>query len=121
MATLTTTLTLSSDADDVLTDALSVSVNDSLTVANPVEFSKKSIATGSAQAVIASNSSFSYVYFKVVSSTNTAAFLQVKFGGNHILKLRVGEFAFMPIYNSLAVTAEAYTAACVLEYGAFSI
>ena len=121
MATLTTTLTLSSDADDILTDALSVSVNDSLTVTNPVEFSKKSIATGSAQSVIASNSAFSYVYLKVVSSTNSAAWVQVVLGGDAKLKMRVGEFAFFPLYSSQAITAEAQTAACVMEYGAFSV
>jgi len=119
MAIITPTITLTST--NTLTDPLSVTTTGDLTVTNPAEFSRKVIATGSAQAVIASNSAFSYVYFKLVSSTNSASFVQVKFGGNHILKLRVGEFAFMPIYNSLAVTAEAYTAACVLEYGSFSI
>jgi len=119
MATLTTTLTMSST--DALTDALSVTTTQDLTITNPAEFSRKPIATGSAQSVIASNSAFSYVYFKVISGANSTDFVQVKFGGNHILKLRVGEFSFMPIYNSLAVTAEAYGGACVLEYGAWSV
>ena len=119
MATLKTTLTLNSN--DAMSDVLSISVNHSLTTTNPTELSRKSIATGSAQDVVASNSAFSYVYLKVISSTNDASFVQVKFGGNHILKLRVGEFAYMPIYNSLAIAAEAYTAACVLEYGYWSI
>jgi len=119
MATLKVGLTLSSN--DAMTDVLGVTVNDSLATTNPTELSRKSIATGSAQDVVASNSAFSYVYLKVISSENNASFVQVKFGGNHILKLRVGEFAYMPIYNSLAIAAEAYTAACVLEYGYWSI
>ena len=94
MATLKTTLTLNSN--DAMSDVLSISVNDSLTTTNPTELSRKSIATGSAQAVIASNSAFSYVYLKVISSTNNAAWLQVLLGRDAKLKIRVGEFAFLP-------------------------
>ena len=119
MATLKTTLTLSSN--DAMSDVLSISVSDTLTVTNPIELSRKSIATGSAQAVIASNSAFSYVYLKVISSTNDAAWLQVLLGGDAKLKIRVGEFAFFPLYSSQAITAEAQTAACVVEYGYWSI
>jgi hypothetical protein len=119
MATLTTTLTLASP--DVSSDPLNLTVTDSLAVTNPVELARKSIATGSAQSVIASNSAFSYVYIKVVSSTNDAAWLQVLLGGHAKLKMRVGEFTFLPLYSSQAITAEAQTAACVVEYGYWSI
>jgi hypothetical protein len=119
MATLKVGLTLSSN--DAMTDVLSVTVNDSLATTNPTELSRKSIATGSAQSVIASNSAFSYVYIKVISSSNAAAWLQVKLGGDAKLKMRVGEFAFLPLYNAQAITAEAQTAACVVEYGYWSI
>jgi hypothetical protein len=119
MATLTTKLTLSSN--DTLSDPLNLTCSDSLSVTNPTELSRKSIATGSAQDVIASNSAFSYVYLKVISSTNDAAWLQVKLGGDAKFKIRVGEFAFFPLYNSQAITAEAQTAACVVEYGYWSI
>jgi len=119
MATLKVGLTLTSN--DALSDVLGVTVNDTLTVTNPTELSRKSIATGSAQSVIASNSAFSYVYLKVISSTNSAAWLQVLLGGDAKLKMRVGEFAFLPLYNAQAITAEAQTAACVVEYGYWSI
>ena len=115
MATLTTKLTLTST--NALSDATNVSVTDILTIANPTELSRKSIATGSAQSVIASNSSFSYVYLKNISSSNAAAWLQVKLGGDAKLKMRVGEFAWLPLYSSQAITMEAQTAACVVEYG----
>ena len=115
MATVTTKLTLTSS--DAMSDALNVSVTDVLTTANPTEFSRKSIATGSAQAVIASNSAFSYVYLKNISSSNAAAWVQVLLGGDAKLKMKVGEIAFFPLYSGQAVTAESQTAACVLEYG----
>ena len=119
MATITPTLTLTST--DTLTDALSVTTTTDLTVTNPSEFSRKVVATGSAQTVIASNSSFSYVYLKVVSGANTTDWAQVLLGGHSKIKIRVGEFAFFPLYNAQAITAEAYGGACVLEYGAWTI
>ena len=119
MATLKTTLVLSSN--DAMSDVLSISVNDTLAVTNPTELSRKSIATGSAQAVIASNAAFSYVYLKVISGANSTDWLQVLLGGHAKLKMRVGEFAFLPLYNAQAITAEAQTAACVVEYGYWSI
>ena len=118
MTTLTTKITLSST--DALTDTLSVTTEDSLSIGNPTEFSRKIIATGSAQSVIASNSSFSYVYLKVVSSDNAAAWVQVLLGGHAKFKMKIGEFAFFPLYSSQAITAEAQTAACTVEYGAWT-
>ena len=115
MATLTTKLTLTSS--NALSDATNVSVTDILTTTNPTELSRKSIATGSAQSVIASNSSFSYVYLKNISSSNAAAWLQVKLGGDAKIRLDVGEFAIFPLYSSQAITMEAQTAACIVEYG----
>lgn len=119
MATLKVGLTLNSN--DALSDVLSVTVNDTLTVTNPTELSRKSIATGSAQSVIASNSAFSYVYLKVISGANATDWLQVLLGGDAKLKIRVGEFAFLPLYNAQAITAEAQGGACVVEYGYWSI
>tara|TARA_R100001015_G_C4625702_1_gene184346 strand:+ start:614 stop:973 length:360 start_codon:yes stop_codon:yes gene_type:complete len=119
MATLKVGLTLNSN--DALSDVLSVAVNDTLTVTNPTELSRKSIATGSAQALIASNSAFSYVYIKVISGVNATDFLQVKLGGDALLKVRVGEFAFFPLYSGIAIDAESYGGACVVEYGYWSI
>ena len=115
MATLTTKLTLSSST--TMSDSLNITATDSLDVGNPTELSRKSIATGSAQAVIASNSSFSYVYLQNISSSNAAAWVQVLLGGHAKMRLDVGEFAIFPLYSSQAITMEAQTAACVVEYG----
>jgi hypothetical protein len=119
MANLTAGLTLNST--NSFTDSTNVSISSSLAVTNPAELSRKSIATGSAQAVIASNSAFSYVYLKVISGANATDWLQVKLGGDAKLKMRVGEFAFLPLYNAQAITAEAQGGACVVEYGYWSI
>ena len=120
MATLTPTLTLTSS--DTTGDSLALSATDALTVANPaVNVARTSIATGSAQTLIPTNSAFSYIYIKVESSANAAAWVQLKLGGSAVSKLLIGEFMFLPIYSSLAVEAEAQTAACVVEYGYWSV
>jgi hypothetical protein len=116
MATLTAKLTLTSS--NATSDALNISVSDTLTVGEPtIGLSRKSIATGSAQDVLASNGAFNYVYIKNASSSNAAAWLQVKLGGDAKMRLDVGEFAIFPLYSSQAITMEAQTAACVVEYG----
>tara|TARA_R100001440_G_scaffold55935_1_gene75789 strand:+ start:623 stop:988 length:366 start_codon:yes stop_codon:yes gene_type:complete len=119
MATLTPSLTLTST--DYGSDSLSFTVTDNLSVTPPTTgVSRQSIATGSAQDVLASNSAFSYIFIRNASSSNAAAFLQIKLGGNAVIRLDVEEFAFIPIYSGLTVQAEAYTAACVLEFARFS-
>lgn len=117
MASITPTFSLTST--DVASDALSITTTDLLSVTGSTNISRKSIATGSAQSVLASNSSFTYVYFRVVSSSNSASWVQVLLGGDAKFKVRVGEFRFIPLYNSQAVTAEAQTAACVVEYAQY--
>ena len=119
MATLTAKLTLTSG--NATSDSLNLSVSDILSIGEPTtNVSRKSIATGSAQDVLATNSAFSYLFIKNISSSNAASFLQVKIGGHAVIRLDVGEFAFVPMYSGLTVQAEAYTAACVLEYAQFS-
>ena len=121
MATLNPKLTLTGTAAD-FGAALSLSVADELTnVTEPViGISQTSIATGSAQALIASNSKQSYTYIRVVSGANSSDFVQVKIDGDAILKMRIGEFAFLPLYASLAITAEAYGGTCVVETAQYS-
>ena len=119
MATLTAKLTLTSST--TTSDALNLTVTDVLTVGEPtVGMSRKSIATGSAQDVLATNGAFSYVYLKNSSSTNAAAWLQVKLGGDAKIRLDVGEFVFISLYSGQTVQAEAQTAACVIEYTQFT-
>ena len=121
MATLTPKLTLTGTAAD-FGAALSLSVSDTLSdITEPViGVSQTSIATGSAQALIASNSKQSFTYIKVVSGANSSDFVQIKIGGNAVLRMRIGEFAFLPLYANLAVTAEAFGGACVVETAQYS-
>ena len=120
MATLNTKLLLTSS--DTSTNALDLQTIDALTVAQPmVAVARTSIATGSAQALIASNSSFSYVYISVISGANSSDWLQVLLGGDAKLKIRVGEFCWLPLYSTQAITAEAQGGACVVEYGYWTV
>tara|TARA_R100001463_G_C3544352_1_gene222569 strand:- start:1478 stop:1843 length:366 start_codon:yes stop_codon:yes gene_type:complete len=120
MASLSVNLGISSS--DVTTDSLNVGVADVLAVTDPaINIARMSVPTGSAATVVASNSAFSYVYLKVVSGVNPSDWVQVLLGGNAKFKIRVGEFAFFPLYNAQAITAEAQGGACVVEYGAWSI
>ena len=102
MANLTAKLQLS--GSNLTSDALSISVSDVLTVTNPtVPMARLSIATGSGQTIIPSNSAFSYIYVKLISGTNSTDFLGISIGGATNVKMRVGEFLFMPIYNAKVV------------------
>ena len=117
MATLSTTIklvstTVSSD------ESLNLTTTDSLSVGEPsANLSRMSVATGSAQTIIASNSAFSHIYIKNTEGTNATDFLQIKLGGAAVIKLMVGEAFFAPIYSSLAVEGEAYGGACKVEFG----
>jgi len=120
MATLSTKLVLTSTTTSG--NALDLTTTDDLTVTQPIiDVARTSIATGSAQALIASNSAFTYVYVSVISGENSSDWLQVKLGGDAKLKIRVGEFAWLPLYSTQAITAEAQGGACVVEYGYWSI
>tara|TARA_R100001082_G_scaffold914_2_gene758 strand:- start:733 stop:1095 length:363 start_codon:yes stop_codon:yes gene_type:complete len=120
MATLTAKLTLTSS--DTGTSALDASTTSVLTVTLPSSnISRQSIATGSAQSIIASNSSFSYVYLKNVSGTGSDPWVQIKLGGDAKIKLRVGEFVFLPLYSSQVVEGEAQVGACTVEYGYWTV
>ena len=117
MATLNATIKLVSS--DVSSDeSLNLTTTDALSVGLPTSnLSKKSIATGSAQNIIASNSSFSHVYVKNTSGTNATDFIQIKLGTAAVIKLMVGEAFFLPLYSGLVVDGEAYGGACEVEFG----
>tara|TARA_R100001594_G_scaffold116573_1_gene151598 strand:- start:48 stop:410 length:363 start_codon:yes stop_codon:yes gene_type:complete len=119
MATLNVKLNL--DSKDARSDALNFTVSDTLTTTDPISEGRKSIATGSAQEILASNSAFSYTYIKVISGTNTTDYVQVKLAGNVCFKMRVGEFAFFPGYNAHQIQGESYGGACIVEFKQWSI
>ena len=82
-----------------------------------VNLARKSVATGSASELIPTNSSTMYIYIKAVSGENATDFLQVKVGSHAVMRLNVGEFLFVPVYNGYAINTESYGGAIVTEYG----
>ena len=120
MATLTPSLSLTMDYSSVgdTTGNLIVTVNDSLTTTSPhINLARKSVATGSASELIPTNSSTMYIYIKAVSGENATDFLQVKVGSYAVMRLNIGEFLFVPVYNGYAINTESYGGAIVTEYG----
>jgi|7_EtaG_2_1085326.scaffolds.fasta_scaffold74424_2 hypothetical protein len=117
MATLTPTLTLTSAADDISTDALSITITGTLTTTEPsVGLSRVSVATTGAEVIIASSvSTTSYVYLKNTDSTNIIVVKND--AGNNIADLSPGEFAFFPLKGATGLECTSVTAPCVLEYG----
>jgi len=118
MATLNTTLTLSST--DASSDALSITVTDILTVGNPsIGLSRAAVLHSaptellSAAAATAAGDEV-YVYIKNMDTTNFVAIKTA--GGTDFAKLRAGEFMFLPMKEALGVEAQAHTATCVVEY-----
>ena len=116
MATLTVTLTLTSTAGDITTQALSLSESDILSVGEPtISPSRVSVATTGAEVLIPSSvSAISYVYLKNTDSTNIIVVKNDN--GDNIADLGPGEFAWFPLKGATGVECTAVTAACILEY-----
>ena len=110
MATLTSTLTLSST--DTATDALSLSVTDSLAVSPPIKnMSKKPVAAGGGgnTVLVPSSAGNKYVYIKHTGkqsdgSTGTTTDFIINFAGTGSLQLGPEEFAWFPAKASTEVT-----------------
>ena len=115
MATLTPTLTLVSS--DTSTDALSLSVTDSLTVTTPMIDIARITLVGDAAAVaiFENNTTTTYVYLKNTDSTNHIKFFNDS--GNSLGILWPGEFAFFAVIDGEGLKVSANNADCVLEYG----
>ena len=115
MATLTPTITLTST--DATADALSLTITDSLTTAEPtVNIARAAILhTGPTNILTTANSSITYVYLKNLDSTNI---ITVKIDdATAFLDLNPEEFAFFPLKGAVGLECQANTATCKLEYG----
>ena len=110
MATLNTTLTLAST--DVISDTLSMTVTDSLSVTTPIKaLSKKAVAAGGGgnTVLIPSSAGIKYTYIKHTGkqndgSTSTTNNLIINFGGTAGLSLGPEEFAWFPAQASTEIT-----------------
>ena len=114
MATLNATLTLSST--DALSDVLSFTVTDELTVTAPTQgLSRQTITTADDQELVDDAvSGVKYFYAKNLDSTNFVI-LQTTASVQYA-RLSPGEFAFFPVNDSNGLEARADTASCILEY-----
>ena len=114
MATLNATLTLSST--DALSDVLSFTVTDELTVTAPIQgLSRQTITTADDQELVDDAvSGVKYFYAKNLDSTNFVI-LQTTASVQYA-RLSPGEFAFFPVNDSNGLEARADTASCILEY-----
>ena len=115
MATLTPTLTLTST--DATSDALSITVTDTLTTQEPsINVARISISQSSATEILTTAQALrTYVYIKNTDSTN---FVKVSTaGGTTFGVLNPDEFMFFPLWPDTGFELQADTAACVVEYG----
>ena len=118
MATLNSTLTLSST--DALSDVLSFTVTDELTVTAPTQgLSRQTITTADNQELVdEAVSGVKYFYAKNLDSTNFVI-LQTTASVQYA-RLSPGEFAFFPINDGAGLEARADTASCILEFAFFA-
>ena len=114
MATLTPTLTLTST--DATSDALSITVTDSLTVTAPsINLARISlVGDAAATAILTDNATTTYVYLKNTDGTNHIKYFNDTDDGFGILW--PGEFAFFAVIDAEGLKVSANNAACVLEY-----
>jgi len=118
MATLNATLTLSST--DALSDVLSFTVTDELSVTAPTQgLSRQTITTADNQELVdEAVSGVKYFYAKNLDSTNFV--ILQKTNSEQYARLSPGEFAFFPINDGAGLEARADTASCILEFAFFA-
>ena len=128
MATVTSKLTLTSA--DLLSQNLNISVSKSISVDNTTGLARKTITstakgTAAGQVTLHTAADFTapaYVYIKNTDTTTTDHVLvyDATTSGNPILlKLQGGEFAFMPVNNSIDLKAYAVTSGTIVEFMVF--
>jgi len=114
MATLTPTLTLTST--DLTSDALALTVTDSLTVTHPFTGpSKITITTADNQELVDDASSGVHYFYAKNTDTTNFVVLQTTASVQYA-RLSPGEFCFFPVNDGNGLEARADTASCVLEY-----
>ena len=120
MATLKPTLTLISA--DATSDALSITVTDTLTTTNPsINLARVSVLhTGSGTEVITAAASNPHTYFYAKNLDGTNYIICRNAAGNEWGRLAPGEFMFIAVAAAVGIEFLAVTATCELEYGYWS-
>ena len=116
MATLTPTLSLVST--DASSDALSITVTDTLTVTQPnIGLSRVVAATGSATEILDDAlDAMAYIFIKNTDATNYVSIATTKSTVSQFARLNPGEFMFFCVQPDAGVSVQANTATCVVEY-----
>ena len=118
MATLNATLTLSST--DALSDVLSFTVTDELTVTAPTQgLSRQTITTADNQELVDDGVSGVFYFFARNTDSTNFVILQTTASVQYA-RLSPGEFAFFPINDGAGLEARADTASCILEFAFFA-
>jgi len=119
MATLLPKLSIKSQ--DYLSDPLDISTTSRIgVITDPTEFGRTSITTTVNKTLMPTNSYYSYVYIKVLEGTRLTDSITVTIGLLPNIKIRVGEFLFLPLINGQVVKAIAVGGICKVEYGYWS-
>lgn len=117
MATVTTTITMSSN--DALSDSLSLSVSDVLGTTDPAEMSRVSVLHSSATVLAAASVGAYYVYIKNISSTNSKP-VDIRTAGNTAYgQIATGEFALIPAKVNIGIEVIAIDETVIVEYAIF--
>ncbi len=126
MATLTKTLTLTSAAGDILSDALSLSMTKDVTIGAGSTMKKFNLASG-VDTVVATADGQSMVYLK--NSTGSTRTIKIFSDASDndagaatelVLEILDGEFALLPAALDHALLANAVSGTGVLEVGVFT-
>ena len=128
MATVTSKLTLSST--DLLSQTLNLSVTNAITASGTTGLARKAItstakATPAGQVTLHTAADFTapaYLYVKNTDTTSTdhvVIYDATSAAEAIVLLLKGGEFAFMPLNNSIDLKAYAVTSGTVVEFMVF--
>ncbi len=117
MATLTPKLTLTSS--DATSDALLLSVDDSLDTTTPsINVARVSVLhTGSGTEIITALASNPHTYFYAKNTDATNYVICRTAAGVEWGRLAPGEFMFMAVATTVGIEFLAVNATCIVEYG----
>ena len=116
MATLTAKLTLTSST--TTSDALNLTVTDTLTTTTPSRGLSRLVATTGAATEILDDAldAMAYIFIKNTDATNYVSIATTKSTVSQFARLNPGEFTFFCVQPDAGVSVQANTATCVVEY-----
>ena len=120
MATLTNKVVLTST--DTSSNALDLTVTDSLTVSEPIQDLARVdvLHTGSGTEILTAAASNPHTYFYAKNMDSTNYVICRTAGGTEWGRLAPGEFMFMAVAATVGIEFLAVTATCIVEYGYWS-